>query len=79
MAFVVGLGLTRRGPHLHDDVEVGASTAQDRERAQDVGALGPVNRHLGLGGEDDAVRARATVGEISGALAENWGYFRPSL
>jgi methylmalonyl-CoA mutase N-terminal domain/subunit len=27
----------------------------------------------------DAVRARATVGEISGALAENWGYFRPSL
>jgi len=26
----------------------------------------------------DAVRARATVGEISGALAENWGYFRPS-
>jgi methylmalonyl-CoA mutase N-terminal domain/subunit len=27
----------------------------------------------------DAVRARATVGEISGALAENWGYFRPAL
>jgi len=27
----------------------------------------------------DAVRARATVGEISGALAENWGYFRPSM
>ncbi|HXL86064.1 MAG TPA: methylmalonyl-CoA mutase family protein, partial [Gemmatimonadaceae bacterium] len=27
----------------------------------------------------DAVRARATVGEISGALAEKWGYFRPSL
>jgi methylmalonyl-CoA mutase, N-terminal domain len=27
----------------------------------------------------DAVRARATVGEISGAHAENWGYFRPSL
>jgi methylmalonyl-CoA mutase N-terminal domain/subunit len=27
----------------------------------------------------DAVRARATVGEISGVLAENWGYFRPSL
>jgi methylmalonyl-CoA mutase N-terminal domain/subunit len=27
----------------------------------------------------DAVRARATVGEISSALAENWGYFRPSL
>jgi methylmalonyl-CoA mutase, N-terminal domain len=27
----------------------------------------------------EAVRARATVGEISGALAENWGYFRPSL
>jgi methylmalonyl-CoA mutase, N-terminal domain len=27
----------------------------------------------------DAVRARATVGEISGALADNWGYFRPSL
>ena len=26
----------------------------------------------------DAVRARATVGEISGAFAENWGYFRPS-
>ncbi len=26
----------------------------------------------------DAVRARATVGEISAALAENWGYFRPS-
>ena len=26
----------------------------------------------------DAVRARASVGEISGALAENWGYFRPS-
>jgi len=28
---------------------------------------------------DDAVRARATVGEISSALAENWGYYRPSL
>ncbi|MDQ6871130.1 MAG: methylmalonyl-CoA mutase family protein [Gemmatimonadota bacterium] len=27
----------------------------------------------------DAVRARATVGEISGALAENWGYFRPAM
>jgi methylmalonyl-CoA mutase N-terminal domain/subunit len=27
----------------------------------------------------DAVRARATVGEISAAFAENWGYFRPSL
>jgi len=27
----------------------------------------------------DAVRARATVGEISSALAENWGYYRPSL
>jgi methylmalonyl-CoA mutase N-terminal domain/subunit len=27
----------------------------------------------------DAVRARATVGEISEALAENWGYFRPSV
>jgi methylmalonyl-CoA mutase N-terminal domain/subunit len=27
----------------------------------------------------DAVRARATVGEISSALAENWGYYRPSV
>jgi methylmalonyl-CoA mutase N-terminal domain/subunit len=27
----------------------------------------------------DAVRARATVGEISASLAENWGYFRPSV
>ena len=27
----------------------------------------------------DAVRSRATVGEIAGALAENWGYFRPSM
>jgi len=27
----------------------------------------------------DAVRARATVGEISSGLAENWGYFRPSI
>jgi methylmalonyl-CoA mutase N-terminal domain/subunit len=27
----------------------------------------------------DAVRARATVGEISGTLAEKWGYFRPAL
>ena len=27
----------------------------------------------------DAVRARATVGEISSALAESWGYYRPSL
>jgi methylmalonyl-CoA mutase N-terminal domain/subunit len=26
----------------------------------------------------DAVRARSTVGEIASALAENWGYFRPS-
>jgi methylmalonyl-CoA mutase N-terminal domain/subunit len=26
-----------------------------------------------------AVRMRATVGEISSALAENWGYYRPSL
>jgi methylmalonyl-CoA mutase N-terminal domain/subunit len=27
----------------------------------------------------DAVRARATVGEISDVLAENWGSYRPSL
>ena len=27
----------------------------------------------------DAVRARSTVGEIASALAENWGYFRPSV
>ena len=27
----------------------------------------------------DAVRARATVGEISETLAANWGYYRPSL
>jgi methylmalonyl-CoA mutase, N-terminal domain len=27
----------------------------------------------------DAVRARATVGEISSTLAESWGYYRPSL
>lgn len=27
----------------------------------------------------DAVRARATVGEISGVLASNWGEYRPSL
>jgi methylmalonyl-CoA mutase N-terminal domain/subunit len=27
----------------------------------------------------DAVRARATVGEIASTLAENWGYYRPSL
>jgi len=26
----------------------------------------------------DAVRARATVGEIADALASNWGYYRPS-
>ena len=27
----------------------------------------------------DAVRARATVGEISETLAANWGLYRPSL
>jgi methylmalonyl-CoA mutase N-terminal domain/subunit len=27
----------------------------------------------------DAVRARATVGEIADALASNWGYYRPSV
>jgi methylmalonyl-CoA mutase N-terminal domain/subunit len=27
----------------------------------------------------EAVRSRATVGEISTALAESWGYYRPSL
>jgi methylmalonyl-CoA mutase, N-terminal domain len=27
----------------------------------------------------DAVRARATVGEISETLASNWGLYRPSL
>jgi methylmalonyl-CoA mutase N-terminal domain/subunit len=27
----------------------------------------------------DAVRARATVGEISETLARNWGYYRPSM
>ncbi len=27
----------------------------------------------------DAVRARATVGEMSAVLAENWGYYRPSV
>jgi methylmalonyl-CoA mutase N-terminal domain/subunit len=27
----------------------------------------------------DAVRARATVGEIAATLAENWGYYRPAL
>ena len=26
----------------------------------------------------DAVRARATVGEIAGVLAENWGYYHPA-
>ncbi len=27
----------------------------------------------------DAVRARATVGEISETLAANWGFYRPSM
>jgi methylmalonyl-CoA mutase, N-terminal domain len=27
----------------------------------------------------DAVRARATVGEISETLASNWGFYRPRL
>jgi methylmalonyl-CoA mutase N-terminal domain/subunit len=27
----------------------------------------------------EAVRARATVGEIAATLAENWGYYRPTL
>jgi methylmalonyl-CoA mutase N-terminal domain/subunit len=27
----------------------------------------------------DAVRARATVGEISEPLAANWGYYNPAL
>jgi methylmalonyl-CoA mutase N-terminal domain/subunit len=27
----------------------------------------------------DAVRARATVGEISETLAANWGFYRPPL
>jgi methylmalonyl-CoA mutase N-terminal domain/subunit len=27
----------------------------------------------------DAVRARATVGEVSDTLAANWGYYRPRL
>jgi methylmalonyl-CoA mutase N-terminal domain/subunit len=27
----------------------------------------------------DAVRTRATVGEISETLAANWGYYRPPV
>jgi methylmalonyl-CoA mutase N-terminal domain/subunit len=45
---------------------------------KDASAASPPDKHL-MPLVIDAVRARATVGEISGALAENWGYFRPSL
>jgi len=44
---------------------------------KDASAASPPDKHL-MPLVIDAVRARATVGEISGALAENWGYFRPS-
>ena len=44
---------------------------------KDASAASPPGKHL-MPLIIDAVRARATVGEISGALAENWGYFRPS-
>ena len=44
---------------------------------KDASAASPPDKHL-MPLVIDAVRARATVGEISGTLAENWGYFRPS-
>jgi len=44
---------------------------------KDASAGSPPDKHL-MPLVIDAVRARATVGEISGTLAENWGYFRPS-
>jgi methylmalonyl-CoA mutase N-terminal domain/subunit len=45
---------------------------------QEASGAAPTDKHL-MPLIIDAVRARATVGEISGALAENWGYFRPAL
>ena len=58
-----------------------------RDASKVKGALGALQEASGASSTDkqlmpliiDAVRARATVGEISGGLAENWGYFRPSL
>jgi methylmalonyl-CoA mutase, N-terminal domain len=58
-----------------------------RDAAKVKGALEALLKASGASSPDrhlmpliiDAVRARVTVGEISGALAENWGYFRPSM
>jgi methylmalonyl-CoA mutase N-terminal domain/subunit len=58
-----------------------------RDAAKLKRALGALQEASGTSSPDkhlmpliiDAVRARATVGEISGVFAENWGYFRPSL
>ena len=59
---------------------------KERDASKVKRALGALQAASGASSTDthlmpliiDAVRARATVGEISGALAENWGYFRPS-
>jgi methylmalonyl-CoA mutase, N-terminal domain len=55
------------------------SSAADRALSalRDATAKFPSKTHL-MPLIVDAVRARATVGEISSTLAENWGYHRPS-
>ncbi len=55
-----------------------AKAKQTVAALQEASGASSTDRHL-MPLIIDAVRARATVGEISSALAENWGYFRPSM
>ena len=63
------------------------SVRKKRDSSRVTGALTALTKASGSDAKQthlmpliiDAVRARATVGEISSALAENWGYYRPSL
>ncbi len=57
-----------------DDASVKKSLAALEEASRDTGA--PL--HL-MPLIIDAVRKRATVGEIADTLAANWGYYRPSM
>ncbi|MGH7605646.1 MAG: acyl-CoA mutase large subunit family protein [Gemmatimonadaceae bacterium] len=55
-----------------------SATARSLGALQDAASGSPEQTHL-MPMIVEAVRSRATVGEISAALAESWGYYRPSL
>ena len=61
---------TRRDGHLQHIAEHGRMSWQN---ASGYNKRARVERAI------DAVRARATVGEISETLAANWGLYRPRL